>query len=90
MSGADVAAAVSELRRQTGVQRVCLLGFRWAHCSRILAAPGSEAVKAVMVVAPVLSAALPARVAHYTARRGEPGTVIRSDPQAPWRWRDGS
>src|SRR2546429_4336658 len=33
----DVAAAVSELRRQTGVQRVCLLGFRLGALLALLA-----------------------------------------------------
>jgi len=80
----DVAAAVSELRRQTGVQRVCLLGFRLGALLAILAAAGSEAVTAVMVVAPVLSGRRYLRELRTTQlAAAEPGTVIRSDPQAP-------
>jgi len=80
----DVVAAVSELRRQTGVQRVCLLGFRLGALLAILAAAGSEAVKAVMVVAPVLSGRRYLRELRTTQlAAAEPGTVIRNDPQAP-------
>ena len=78
----DVAAAVSELRRQTGVQRVCLLGLRLGALLAILAAAGSEAVKAVMVVAPVLSGRRYLRELRTTQlAAAEPGTVIRNDPQ---------
>ena len=80
----DVVAAVSELRRQTGVQRVCLLGFRLGALLAILAAAGSEAVEAVMVVAPVLSGRRYLRELRTTQlAAAEPGTVIRNDPQAP-------
>ena len=80
----DVAAAVSELRRQTGVQRVCLLGFRLGALLAILAAARSEAVKALIVVAPVLSGRRYLRELRTTQlAAAEPGTVIRRDPQAP-------
>src|SRR5437773_7240320 len=46
----DVTAAVSELRRQTGVERVCLLGVRLGALLVILAAARSEAVKALIEI----------------------------------------
>ena len=66
------------------MQRVCLLGFRLGALLAILAAAGSEAVKAVMVVAPVLSGRRYLRELRTTQlAAAEPGTVIRNDPQAP-------
>jgi pimeloyl-ACP methyl ester carboxylesterase len=82
--GQDVVAAVSELRRLTGVQRVCLLGFRLGALLATLAAARSEAVNAVIVVAPVLSGRRYLRELRTTQlAAAEPGTVILSDPQAP-------
>jgi alpha-beta hydrolase superfamily lysophospholipase len=51
----DVAAAVSALRRHTGVERVCLLGFRLGALLSTLAAARGAAVDALILVAPVLS-----------------------------------
>jgi len=80
----DVAAAVGELRRQTGVQRVCLLGFRLGALLAILAGAGSAAVNALMVVAPVLSGRRYLRELRTTQlAAAAPGTLIRNDPQAP-------
>ena len=79
----DVAAAVRELRRQTRVQRVCLLGFRLGALLALLAG-ASEAVNGVMVVAPVLSGRRYLRELRTTQlAAAEPGTVIRKDPQTP-------
>ncbi len=79
----DVAAAVSELRRQTGVQRVCLLGFRLGALLALLAG-ASAAVNAVMVVAPVLSGRRYLRELRTTLlAAAEPGTLIHKDSQAP-------
>lgn len=50
----DVAAAVAELRRRTGVARVCLLGFRLGALLAVLAAEHCQ-VEAFAFVAPVLS-----------------------------------
>jgi pimeloyl-ACP methyl ester carboxylesterase len=81
--GQDVAAAVSELRRLTGVERVCLLGFRLGALIATLAAARSEAVNAVIVVAPVLSGRRYLRELRTTQlAAAEPGTVICSDSQA--------
>jgi alpha-beta hydrolase superfamily lysophospholipase len=51
----DIAAAVAELRRLTGVGRVCLLGFRLGGLLAMRAASGCEAVTSIILVSPVLS-----------------------------------
>ena len=50
----DVVAAVGELRRRTGVQRVCLLGFRLGGLLAILASR-EAAADVLLLIAPVLS-----------------------------------
>jgi alpha-beta hydrolase superfamily lysophospholipase len=51
----DVVEAVSELRRQTGVERVCLLGFRLGALLAALAVRKCNGVFAIMAVAPIVS-----------------------------------
>jgi alpha-beta hydrolase superfamily lysophospholipase len=51
----DVAAAIEELQRRTGVKRVCLLGFRLGALLATLAAARSRSVHGLVLVAPVLS-----------------------------------
>jgi len=51
----DVVAAVEELRRRTGVSRVCLLGFRLGALVATLAAARCTAVNSLILVAPVVS-----------------------------------
>jgi pimeloyl-ACP methyl ester carboxylesterase len=51
----DVVAAVDELRRRTGVTRVCLMGFRLGALIASLAAPSGAGVEALIAVAPVIS-----------------------------------
>jgi alpha-beta hydrolase superfamily lysophospholipase len=51
----DVIEAVSELRRQTGVARVCLLGFRLGALLAALAAAKCVAVCGLMGIAPIVS-----------------------------------
>ena len=50
----DIVQAVTELRRRTGVARVCLLGFRLGALLAMLAAEPSQA-EALALVAPVTS-----------------------------------
>ena len=50
----DVVAAAAELRRRTGVQRICLLGFRLGALLAALAGPRCEA-SGLIGVAPVVS-----------------------------------
>jgi alpha-beta hydrolase superfamily lysophospholipase len=51
----DVIAAVAELQRRTGVERVCLLGFRLGAILAMQAATQCTAVRALLLVAPVIS-----------------------------------
>jgi alpha-beta hydrolase superfamily lysophospholipase len=51
----DVVSAVAELQRRTGVERVCLLGFRLGGLLATQAAGRSSAVTALALVAPVIS-----------------------------------
>lgn len=50
----DVAAAISALRRCTGVRRVCVVGFRLGALVGTLAAAGGAGVDALVLVAPVI------------------------------------
>jgi alpha-beta hydrolase superfamily lysophospholipase len=49
----DVLAAADELRRRTGVGRVCLLGFRFGALLATLAASESNSVSALIAIAPI-------------------------------------
>jgi alpha-beta hydrolase superfamily lysophospholipase len=51
----DAAAAVDELRRRTGVARVCLMGFRLGALVASLSAASCDAVTALIAIAPVTS-----------------------------------
>jgi alpha-beta hydrolase superfamily lysophospholipase len=51
----DIIAAVLELRRRTGVERVCLLGFRLGGLLATLAADQCKAVDGLFLIAPVIS-----------------------------------
>jgi len=50
----DIANAVAELRRRTGVARICLLGFRLGALLSVLAARQCQ-IDALALIAPVLS-----------------------------------
>jgi len=50
----DIVAAVGELQRRTGVQRVCLMGFRIGALLAALAAERCNAVDGLILVAPVI------------------------------------
>ena len=51
----DILAAVGELQRRSGVERVCLLGFRLGALLATLAAARCDAISALVLLAPVLS-----------------------------------
>jgi alpha-beta hydrolase superfamily lysophospholipase len=51
----DVAAAAAELRRLTGVERVCVLGFRLGALLATLAALRSNTIDELILVAPVVA-----------------------------------
>jgi pimeloyl-ACP methyl ester carboxylesterase len=50
----DVAAAVDELRRVAGVERVCLLGVRLGAVLAVLAAAQSHSVASLALIAPII------------------------------------
>jgi alpha-beta hydrolase superfamily lysophospholipase len=51
----DIITAVGELRRRTGVRRVCLLGFRLGAMLATLAAQRCDGVDFLILVAPIIS-----------------------------------
>jgi alpha-beta hydrolase superfamily lysophospholipase len=51
----DIVAAILELQRRTGVERVCLLGFRLGALLAVLAASQCKAVCGLVLIAPVVS-----------------------------------
>lgn len=51
----DVIAACEELRRRSGVERICLLGFRLGATLAALAAPDCKGVGAIAALAPLPS-----------------------------------
>jgi alpha-beta hydrolase superfamily lysophospholipase len=51
----DVIAAIAELRRVSGVERVCVLGFRLGALLAALAAERCKTVSALVLVAPIVS-----------------------------------
>jgi alpha-beta hydrolase superfamily lysophospholipase len=51
----DVVSAVTELRRRTGVERVCLLGIRLGALLAVLAAARCTSVQGLIMIAPVIS-----------------------------------
>ena len=50
----DIIAAIEELQRRTGVERVCLLGFRLGGLLAVQTASRCKAVSALIVVSPVI------------------------------------
>ncbi len=51
----DIVAAVAELQRRTGVERVCLLGIRLGALLATLAAGTCQAVNSLVLIAPIVS-----------------------------------
>jgi alpha-beta hydrolase superfamily lysophospholipase len=79
----DVVAAAGELRRRTGVERVCLLGFRLGALLASLAARDAAA-DVLLLVAPVLSGRRYLRELRTMALAGAgAANASRSDKQAP-------
>lgn len=84
----DIVNAVAELRRRTGVARVCLLGFRLGALLSVLAARQCQ-VDALALVAPVLSGrrylreARTAQLAAEAAEASLAGTLTSIAPASP-------
>jgi pimeloyl-ACP methyl ester carboxylesterase len=51
----DIVAAIAELQRSTGVERVCLLGIRLGALLATLAAKQCRVVSSIILVAPIVS-----------------------------------
>jgi alpha-beta hydrolase superfamily lysophospholipase len=51
----DILAAIDELRRRTGVHRICLLGFRLGATLATIVAARSPNVRALIAVAPIIN-----------------------------------
>jgi pimeloyl-ACP methyl ester carboxylesterase len=51
----DIVAAITELQRSTGVERVCLLGIRLGALLATLAAKQCHAVSSIILLAPIVS-----------------------------------
>jgi alpha-beta hydrolase superfamily lysophospholipase len=51
----DIIAAIGEMRRRTGVERICLLGFRLGATLASLAASRANCIDALIAVAPIVS-----------------------------------
>jgi alpha-beta hydrolase superfamily lysophospholipase len=62
----DVLAAAEELRRHTGVERVCLLGFRLGALLATLAAKQSKVISGLILIAPVIKGRRYLRELHTT------------------------
>jgi alpha-beta hydrolase superfamily lysophospholipase len=75
----DVLAAVDELRRRTGVTRVCLLGFRLGALLATLVAARSGCVDGLILVAPLISGPQYLREMRTTRLAGLLGATA-SDP----------
>jgi alpha-beta hydrolase superfamily lysophospholipase len=79
----DVAAAADELRRCTGVKRVCLLGFRLGALLATAAAARGAVADALILVAPVLDGRRYLRELRTTSLAGAgAANASRSDKQA--------
>ena len=88
----DIVNAVAELRRRTGVARVCLLGFRLGALLSILAARQCQ-VDALALIAPVLSGRKylrEARTAQLAAEAVEAALGGTSPPPPPAVSSDGA
>ena len=78
----DIASAVAELRRLTGVSRVCLLGFRLGALLSVLACRRCP-VEALALVAPVLSGKRYSREFRTLQMAAEAAEAANSGAAAP-------
>lgn len=76
----DVVAAVAELKRLTGVERVCLLGIRLGALLATLAAAQCNAVGGLILIAPVISGRRYLRELRTMAMAGSLDAVPADSP----------
>ncbi|HEV3083150.1 MAG TPA: alpha/beta fold hydrolase, partial [Gemmataceae bacterium] len=85
----NVLAAVAEMRRATGVQRVCVLGIRLGGLLAMLASRRSEAIDSLILIAPVLQGQRylrqlrMTRLASTLGGATAPAAASAIDPRAP-------
>ena len=81
----DVLAAIAELKRSTGVDKVCLLGIRLGALLAVLAAQKDKAIDSIILIAPIVNGrryvreiTITRRAAQVTAKpsRVSPGAGI--------------
>ena len=75
----DVLAAIGELRHQTGVERVCLLGIRLGALLAALAAAKCRTVDSLIFVGPIISGRRYVRELRTTQLAGVALTASKSD-----------
>ena len=78
----DILAAIAELQRRTGVERVCLFGLRLGALLAVLAARQSESVSSLILIAPVISGrryVRELRMTQLAAQLGKDRAVFAQD-----------
>jgi pimeloyl-ACP methyl ester carboxylesterase len=84
----DVLSAVAELRRQTGVKDVCLLGIRLGALLALLAAARGSDIQGLVLVAPIVSGKRyvrelrTARLAALSGQHGQDAVQVASGIEA--------
>ena len=73
----DVVSAVGELRRRTGVARICLVGFRLGALIATLAAVRCRTVDRLLLIAPVVSGRRYLRELRRAQLAGDLGTGVK-------------
>jgi pimeloyl-ACP methyl ester carboxylesterase len=82
----DIVAAVTELQRSTGVERVCLVGIRLGALLATLAAKQCRVVSSVILIAPIVSGPRylrQLRTTRLAAKLSEQSAASSADPQIP-------
>jgi alpha-beta hydrolase superfamily lysophospholipase len=79
----DVLAAIAEMQRRTGVERVCLLGFRLGALLAGLAAEQCKAVSGLILVAPVISGRRYLRELRTTVLAAALGSEVKEPSDTP-------
>ncbi len=80
----DVIAVCDALRERTGVERVCLLGFRLGALLATLAAPQCQGVFAIAALAPIVSGRRYLReLRTFSLAAGQLGVTQAPEPELP-------
>lgn len=76
----DLLAAIGELRRRTGVERVCLLGIRLGALMATVAARQSTTVAGLILISPIVSGARYVKELRTMQRAGPASLAAANDP----------